>query len=116
MTKAFIRTDIADAMYQRIGLSRSESAKMVGFILDALSAELLAGNKIKISAFGTFEPRQKQERVGRNFKTGETVLISPRQVIVFRPSPVLRDQVNDPGNTTGNSPATSKGKTARRRK
>ena len=108
MTNAFIRSDIADAMYQRIGLSRSESARMVGFILDALEAELLAGNKIKISAFGTFETRQKHERVGRNFKTGETVRISPRQVIVFRPSPVLRDQIN--------TPVSSKGKTKRRRK
>ncbi|MCG8622090.1 MAG: integration host factor subunit alpha [Proteobacteria bacterium] len=107
MAKAVIRTDIAEAMYQRIGLSRSESARMVGFILGALSSELLAGNKVKISAFGNFETRQKQERVGRNFQTGETVTILPRQVIVFRPSPSLKRTVND---------IKSKRKTTRRRK
>ncbi|MCG8626459.1 MAG: HU family DNA-binding protein [Proteobacteria bacterium] len=94
MTKAFIRTDIAEAMYRRIGLSRSESARMVGFILDELSRELVAGNKVKISAFGSFSTRKKPGRVGRNFKTGEAVSISARQVMVFRPSPSLRRKVN----------------------
>ena len=97
MTKALIRVDIAEAMYRRVGLSRSESAKMVDVILAELSKALVAGKKVKISSFGSFDTRQKNKRIGRNPKTGVTVEISPRRVLTFRASPILRHKVNASG-------------------
>ena len=97
MTRACIRTDIAAALYKRIGLSRSESANMVGFILGELSGALVGGDTVKISGFGSFHTRHKRGRIGRNFKTGEAMTIAPRQVVVFRPSPALRQKVNTGG-------------------
>ena len=99
MKKALTRVGLAAAVYSRIGLSRSESAKMVGVILDEMSAALVAGKTVKIARFGSFDTRQKGARVGRNPKTGAAVPIPPRRVLVFRAAPGLRDKVNDGGNT-----------------
>jgi integration host factor subunit alpha len=94
MKRSLIRADIAEAIYQKIGLSRNESADMVGTILDEISESLEEGNNVKITSFGSFTVRNKRQRIGRNPKTGQEVPITPRRVLSFRPSHILRKKVN----------------------
>jgi integration host factor subunit alpha len=94
MSRSVIRADIAEAIYQNIGLSRNESSDIVTTILDEMTKSLEKGDKVKISSFGSFSVNQKSERVGRNPKTGEEVPITPRRVLTFRPSHILRGRVN----------------------
>ena len=88
------RANLSEAVYQEVGLSRNESAQLVEAVLSEVSDSLIAGDTVKISSFGSFQVRQKGGRIGRNPKTGEEVPIAPRRVLVFRPSHVLKDQVN----------------------
>ncbi len=93
MSGTITRADIAEAVYEEVGLSRAESSAFVDAVLEEISAELVKGNAVKISSFGSFSVRQKGERVGRNPKTGIEVPISPRKVLIFRASHVLKDRV-----------------------
>ncbi len=88
------RADLAEAVYQEVGLSRNESADLVEAVLQEMSNALANGDTVKISSFGTFSVRQKGQRVGRNPKTGEEVPILPRRVLVFRASNVLKNRIN----------------------
>lgn len=88
------RADLAEAVYQEVGLSRSESADLVDAVLNEMTQSLVGEGEVKIAAFGTFGVRWKGERIGRNPKTGEEVPIKPRRVLVFRPSQALRDRIN----------------------
>ena len=94
MSKTITRADLAEAIYGQVGLSRNESAVLVEMVLDEISKQLIAGQTVKISSFGSFAVRQKNERVGRNPKTGVEVPITPRKVLVFRASHVLKDRMN----------------------
>ncbi|MBH0239722.1 integration host factor subunit alpha [Methylobrevis albus] len=95
------RADLCEAVYQKVGLSRAESAELVEAVLREVSDCLVSGESVKLSSFGTFSVRSKTERVGRNPKTGEEVPILPRRVLVFKPSNVLKDHINgDPVGTT----------------
>lgn len=94
MSRSVIRTDIAEAIYRNIGLSRNESADIVTTILEEMSLALESGDKVKISSFGSFSVNNKNERIGRNPKTGQEVPITQRRVLTFRPSHILRDSVN----------------------
>ncbi len=89
------RAQLGEAVYQEVGLSRNESAELLEAVLSQISDALAQGETVKISSFGTFSVRQKGERIGRNPKTGEEVPILPRKVLVFRPSQVLKNRVND---------------------
>lgn len=91
--KTVTRADLAEAVYQEVGLSRNESAELVELVLEEISRSLIGGNNVKISSFGSFVVRQKGERIGRNPKTGDEVPIEPRRVVVFRPSQVLKERV-----------------------
>ena len=93
-TKTVTRAHLAEAVYQEVGLSRGESSELVDRILGAIAESLLSDGAVKISSFGTFIVRQKGQRVGRNPKTGQEVPITPRRVLVFRPSQVLKDRIN----------------------
>lgn len=87
------RAEIADAINRRLGLSRTESLAMVEAILRLMSDALAKGENVKISGFGTFLLRDKSERIGRNPKTGVEVPITPRRVLTFRASQMLRDRI-----------------------
>jgi integration host factor subunit alpha len=87
------RADLAEAMNRKLGLSRSDSLTMVESILDLMSDALAEGENVKISGFGTFLLRDKSERIGRNPKTGVEVPITPRRVLTFRASQMLKDRV-----------------------
>jgi len=94
MGKTVTRAELAEAVYQEVGLSRNESAQLVEGVLAEISDTLERGEQVKIASFGSFTVRQKGQRVGRNPKTGEEVPILPRRVLVFRPSHVLKDRIN----------------------
>ena len=88
------RAHISERIYAQVGLSRNESAELLESVLERVSLALAAGESVKISGFGTFSVRQKGRRIGRNPKTGVEVPILPRRVLVFRPSQVLKAQIN----------------------
>lgn len=88
------RAQLSEAVYREVGLSRNESADLVESVLTEISNALVKGELVKISSFGSFSVRKKGQRIGRNPKTGEQVPILPRQVLVFRPSHVLKNRVN----------------------
>ncbi len=92
--KTVTRADLSEAVYQEVGLSRNESAELVEAVLDEISKNLVEGDNVKISSFGSFIVRSKDGRIGRNPKTGEEVPIEPRRVLVFRPSQVLKNRVS----------------------
>ena len=89
------RAQLSEAVYQEVGLSRNESADLVESILDEVADHLIGGETVKVSSFGSFYVREKGQRVGRNPKTGEEVPILPRKVLVFRPSQVLKNSINE---------------------
>ena len=97
--KTLTRADLSEAVHKQIGLSRNESADLVKSVLDLMSDTLVSGSSVKLSSFGTFMVRSKNGRVGRNPKTGEEVPITPRRVLVFRPSQVMKNIINglEPG-------------------
>jgi integration host factor subunit alpha len=88
------RADLTDAVFTTLGISRNESGEYVERILEEVMLALERGETVKISSFGTFSVRQKKLRMGRNPKTGEEVPITPRRVVTFRASHVLKDQIN----------------------
>lgn len=92
--KTTTRADLTDAVYRQLGISRNESSVFVERILDEVALALERGETVKISSFGTFSVRSKKLRMGRNPKTGEEVPITPRRVITFRASHVLKEQIN----------------------
>ena len=90
MTKA----DIVEKVYQKIGFSKKEASELVELVFTSLKDVLTKGDKVKISGFGNFVVREKNERVGRNPQTGEQIKISARRVLTFRPSQVLKAMLN----------------------
>ena len=95
--KTVTRADLRDAVYEEVGLSRDESGKLVAAVLEHMSSALVNGASVKLSSFGSFTVRNKALRVGRNPKTGEEVPITPRRVVVFRASHVLKERMNPDG-------------------
>ena len=93
--KTLTRMDLSEAVFREVGLSRNESAQLVESIIQYMSDSLVEGEQVKISSFGTFSVRAKAERLGRNPKTGEEVPISPRRVLSFRPSHLMKDRVSN---------------------
>jgi integration host factor subunit alpha len=88
------RADLSEAVYQKLGLSRTESAALVERVLEEICAGLAKGDTVKLSSFGSFLVREKGQRIGRNPKTGVEVPIEPRRVMVFKPSNVLKAHIN----------------------
>ena len=95
--KTVTRTELSTAIYQKVGLSRAESARLVDNVLGEISGTLAAGEDVKLSGFGNFVVRSKGERVGRNPKTGVEVPIEKRKVMVFKPSNALKAFMNGEG-------------------
>lgn len=94
-TGTVTRADLTEAIYREIGLSRTESADLVESVIDHISNALLRGETVKLAGFGTFSLRDKKMRMGRNPKTGKAVPITPRRVLVFKPSQILRSRVDE---------------------
>ncbi|MCJ2186148.1 integration host factor subunit alpha [Novosphingobium beihaiensis] len=94
-TETLTRAEIAESIHRKLGLSRSESLAMVEAILQHMTSALSEGENVKISGFGTFLLRDKGERIGRNPKTGVEVPITPRRVMTFRASQMLKDRISE---------------------
>lgn len=92
--KTVTRVSITEAIYEEIGLSRKDSGDVLDMIIEEIKSELVKGNDVKISSFGTFALCKKSARIGRNPKTGVEAAITPRTVISFKPSQILRKAVN----------------------
>jgi integration host factor subunit alpha len=90
MTKA----DLFDHVLQKLGLPKRECAELVELAFDIIKETLEQGETVKISGFGNFVVRQKRSRRGRNPQTGEEMEITPRRVLTFKPSLVLKEAVN----------------------
>jgi integration host factor subunit alpha len=95
--KTITRADLCEAVYQKVGLSRTESAALVELVLHEITDCLERGDTVKLSSFGSFVVRKKGQRIGRNPKTGKEVPISPRRVMVFKPSAILKQRINSAG-------------------
>jgi integration host factor subunit alpha len=84
--KNVTRVDLCEAVYRRVGLSRSQSSAMVEFVLKEITSSLGKGEAVKLASFGSFIVRTKKQRLGRNPKTGSQATVSTRRVIVFKSS------------------------------
>jgi integration host factor subunit alpha len=92
--KTLTRADLAEAVVEKVGLPRNESQELIELVLDQIALSLARGEAVKLSSFGSFGVRQKGRRIGRNPKTGEEVPITPRKVLVFKPSNIMKDRIN----------------------
>ncbi|MEJ2518308.1 MAG: integration host factor subunit alpha [Methyloceanibacter sp.] len=93
--KTLTRADLAEAVFKKVGLPRNESAEIVELVLREIVSSLESGEQVKLSSFGSFGIREKGERIGRNPKTGQEVPITPRRVLVFRASNIMKQRIND---------------------
>ncbi|OIP64619.1 MAG: integration host factor subunit alpha [Nitrospirae bacterium CG_4_9_14_3_um_filter_53_35] len=89
MTKA----DIVEEVYSRVGFSKKESAEVVETVMETIKKTLEGGKTVKIAGFGNFVIRSKGSRKGRNPKTGQEIEITPRRVVTFKPSQVLKEHI-----------------------
>ena len=93
--KTLTRADLAEAVFQKVGLPRNKSAEIVELVLREIVASLERGKTVKLSSFGSFGIRDKGQRIGRNPKTGQEVPITPRRVLVFRASNIMKQRINE---------------------
>ncbi len=89
------KLDLASEVKDRVGgMSMKEAGILVDILIDSVRKALLRGENVKISGFGNFEVKQKDSRVGRNPHTGKAITLPSRKVLTFKPSQLLRDQLN----------------------
>ena len=87
------RSDFADRLRERFGLTSADSYKLVDIIFEEITESLIHGEEVKFAGFGTFKILEKNARMGRNPKTGASAVISARRVVSFRPSTEFRERV-----------------------
>ena len=90
---ALTKADMAEQLYEELGLNKRKAKDMVEQFFDEIRQSLATGNQVKLSGFGNFDLREKSERPGRNPKTGEEIPISARRVVTFRPGQKLKAMV-----------------------
>lgn len=90
---ALTKAQLAQALFDQIGLNKRESKDMVEAFFDIISAQVIQGADVKLSGFGNFQIRTKAPRPGRNPRTGELVAIEARRVLTFHASPKLKQAV-----------------------
>lgn len=88
------KADLVDAVYELEEFTKRESADLVALVFDVLKETLADGTKVKISGFGNFEVREKKPRPGRNPQTKQEITIDGRRVLKFKPSQILKEQLN----------------------
>jgi integration host factor subunit alpha len=88
------KADLIDAIHGKLGGAKKEAQDVVEMIFDTMKDKMASGEKIKISGFGNFVVRDKRARTGRNPQTGEAITISARRVLTFKPSQILKAEVN----------------------
>ncbi len=93
--KTLTRADLVEAVVVKVGLPRHEAAELVETVLQEISSTLARGEQVKLSSFGSFGIREKRQRIGRNPKTGKEVPITPRRVLVFRASNIMKKRIDE---------------------
>jgi integration host factor subunit alpha len=97
---ALTKAQLAELLFEQIGVSKRESKDMVDAFFDLISDNLVEGDDVKISGFGNFQIRTKAPRPGRNPRTGESIPIQARRVVTFHASHKLKAQIQDEGGAT----------------
>jgi integration host factor subunit alpha len=92
-TSALTKAQLAEMLFEQIGLNKRESKDMVDAFFDLICARLIAGEEVKLTGFGNFQTRVKAPRPGRNPRTGELIPIKARKVITFHASQKLKDSI-----------------------
>jgi integration host factor subunit alpha len=101
-TPALTKAQLAELLFEQIGLNKRESKDMVDAFFDLVSNSLVDGDDVKITGFGNFQIRTKSPRPGRNPRTGEAIPIAARRVVTFHASQKLKEQIQ--AASLGNSP------------
>jgi len=96
-SKTITRADLVEALARRANMQRADANRLLTRMLEMMQDALVEGDTVKLSRFGNFNVRAKRQRIGRNPKTGEEVPITPRRVVTFRPSQMLREFVEKGG-------------------
>ena len=96
-SKTITRADLVEALARRANMQRADANRLLTRMLEMMQDSLVDGDTVKLSRFGNFNVRAKRQRIGRNPKTGEEVPITPRRVVTFRPSQMLREFVEKGG-------------------
>ncbi len=90
---ALTKANMAERLYEEVGLNKREAKEFVEAFFEQIRSALERGQQVKLSGFGNFDLRDKNERPGRNPKTGEEIPISARRVVTFRPGQKLKSRV-----------------------
>ncbi len=90
---ALTRADMAESLFNKLGLNKKEARELVDLCFEELAASLAVGEQIRLSGFGNFYLRDKKERPGRNPRTGEKIPVAARRVVIFRPGQKLKARV-----------------------
>lgn len=90
---ALTKADMAKVLFEELGLNKREAKELVELFFEEIRSALEEGHEVKLSGFGNFVPRTKNERPGRNPKTGEEIPIIARRVVTFRPGQKLKARV-----------------------
>jgi integration host factor subunit alpha len=90
---ALTKADMAEKLFEELGLNKREAKELVEMFFEEIRKALENGNQVKLSGFGNFDLRTKNERPGRNPKTGEEIPISARRVVTFRSGQKLKARV-----------------------
>ena len=98
---ALTKAQLADLLFEHIGLNKRESKDMVDAFFDLIVQSLVDGQDVKLSGFGNFQIRTKAPRPGRNPRTGELIPIAARRVVTFHASQKLKDQLQAAAEVTG---------------
>ena len=94
MSETLTRADLAELIYNEVGISKTEASEIVDQFFEEIILDLIDGNSVKLTSFGTFSVRHKKERIGRNPKTKEEAIIDARRVVSFRASKELKRRIN----------------------
>ena len=90
---ALTKAELAEKLFEELGLNKREAKELVELFFEEIRIALEKGNQVKLSGFGNFDLRDKNQRPGRNPKTGEEIPISARRVVTFRPGQKLKSRV-----------------------
>lgn len=90
---ALTKADMAERLFEELGLNKREAKEMVEKFFEVIRASLENGEQVKLSGFGNFDLREKKQRPGRNPKTGEEIPISARRVVTFKAGQKLKQRV-----------------------
>ena len=90
-TPALTKAQLADLLFEQIGLNKRESKDMVDAFFDLICVGLVEGDDVKLTGFGNFQIRTKAPRPGRNPRTGESIPIQARRVVTFHASHKLKE-------------------------